>query len=638
MIGLRAKSLLFESNLPPSILGRQRPLLPIPADDVESLTDESWNHDDDENGDNGEAPRYLDWPSLFATLPQHPTSLLMAHYQSKIKTSPVNSFYDESVKLALGKIWFRTVFRCPLEGFQVASGVPREVVDSPGSSLDALTRNYFGGDFCFFQRDVYFSTKKAARKSCCLAALMHLDPTITDPRHFTHLVGTGLDAPQLVAKQVEVRSELVESQISTVQRWRDDSIAYPDWVHRFYQAGLTRISIKYMESRGAEMQSSENFFPPTLIVCQITAHRPVHFSVSGEAISSHELALESAVEKMMSELPMQFKYHGNQNNGCNELEESEMDTMQALYESLPSTTAFEYHLPRWTCTPFRDKGFLYELVFLNESGRSWIGDTMKLSVDCSTSEDSFKGVTRVGVIFPCDFMPFCEMGVPKCRSTFKSLTGVAVQVDIKNRTVIDLGKHDISILIQLNQTLLGWKQHLLGKNPLEVSGHVHDTGRTYLFVPLVESWPEPRIDWTCISDILTRRENHWIEKSRYDDWALSSSKSGLIVCALAVVITFGRAIGSSWMFLILFSILAILLMTAHKKRSPSRSISILDLKNRFLRHRGNRTYFYQFDQVAPGFTSDSKMMENGRSDDVRRKWTLEKFGVDLESCSFREFF
>jgi hypothetical protein len=482
----------------------------------------------------------------------NPVGQLNEYFQKRTKKSIHHCFEDVSIPISVnGAVAWNCRFGSPhpiinqqlkggCDAATLSSCLPLALFQHAELHSDTSSANnaqwaelhqamiqFLGGDYFLDLDDegwVYFSTKRAARKSCAIAVLDAIrDECGLSPLDMWCSTSFAESGGLQIAKLLWMPSRMHAANYSSsvmgnVQQWkRPESTStlimaaqpptavrgcqFPNWVHTVYSLGITSIEISYHEYRDPNDTGEWRLEQPSLLCCQMSVRSPLYVKVISDAFTSKQNACESAARLLQVEVARSAtaKVHASSTAGTRK----EESVLEALMASSENGIQMMYSIPAWA-QPWQHARWLTNSMHLFE-----------ITFECGKGQPLWINEnghhTRIGVLLHTDiFPPFStghsmsvsfplpdKDGSRQMRSDNSmiaraTLTKLVIfeqpfdQLALSNGTSVDC----LVALHLFNTSLQKWKSYGMGKKQhfdfdIEQSS-LGFHGRGYLFVPLLD--------------------------------------------------------------------------------------------------------------------------------------------------------
>ena len=531
----------------------------LPRDDGNREDSNKTNEDPNNEGkafqrDNQEFPAFSSLPDhhvhsvLEDCLLNNPIKTLSDYYTTRRMNEGIKSSFQE-VRCDVGKNnpFWTSKFTCPISRTVYLSGLPGPLLaDNPGVALVEMATKVFGEYKVIDHQQVAFSTKKAAKRSVALAALLDVTGTYAS----------------LTSRPTKIKQQ-----------------TFPGWVNDLYRFGIraTDLNITYRE--GACPPTNAGWqCQPTLLHCVLEIEGPTRLTIEGGPHPTKKATLERAVFELGNHMSRRTSYTAVIDTGGNDFEAKK----RLLLCDSAADASYTVSIPAWANAPIPDGDkseaifYMYELEFESESGNQFVEER-------SGIDDSI--TTPLGIAFPMNVQPLNHDGVFETNNFFvKQKDGKRVErviVRLRKRYTFNLNEMEdshvtvadrINWMIEFNRILSWWNtygftkaQHIekqmqtlwrrkeprdninqrsIGSSPEKDSS---PNDRTYFFVPLTRDHEDP-IDWKLLQRIASNESLPYMEPVR-DDWRILRCIGNLALwIATYQLVAVGLAVFTPWLF------------------------------------------------------------------------------------------
>jgi hypothetical protein len=419
----------------------------------------------------------------------------------------------------------------PLALFQHVMAHSETSANTQWVELRQAMIQFLGGEYFLDLDDegwAYFSTKKAARKSCAIAVLGAIRDECglsqLDMWYSTSFAESGGIQTTIPAKLLWMPSRMhaalhCSSAMGGANQWKGPESAntlfmaaqpptairgcqFPSWVQTVYNLGITSVEISYHEYRDANNSGEWRLGQPASLCCQMSVRSPLYVNVISEACTSKQNACESAVRLLQEEFARSDIAKPNANTTS--VTRKEEMVKEALLASSENGIQIAYPIPAWA-QPQRHAKWLTNSMHLFEI-------TFECGVGHPLDINESGNQTRVGVLLHTDIFPPISMG-ESMSVDFPLASNDMGQMSSVNNTLIAHARltklvtfdhpfqplalsdgtsiHCLEALQFFNVSLLKWKSYGIGrKQKFEFDvdqSFVGFHGRGYLFVPLLDN-------------------------------------------------------------------------------------------------------------------------------------------------------
>lgn len=618
-----------------------------------------------------------------------PVASLYEYYQTKggVQQDITAAFQEIATVEPKGPSFYRYVFSCPLSQNTVSSSLPVTILVADAEEntchdeLVTLTKQFWS-DFKMVDGLVFFQTKKAAKKSCALAALIKL--ALIDTGDCTILAASVEEAKSILSMNSQGKAN-IDSQLPQPHLEK----AFPKWVNQLYALGLEKITISYYEEAYAVQDWN---MQPIKLCCQLSGAQPGDFVVRGPPCTTKTEAIESAIRSLEQEIMASRHPWVQETNGIATMEgchDESCDSVRiktALLRCEDHKVRFIHCQPSWAAAAFdvsrrtQPFGYLYELIIRTKESSTTTGPSWLVANKLGLTPSQ---TTRMGMLFPRDIEPYLlwtghkHNGSAAYQADFvfrDPLSGEETAVvELKHRTVLDsMEPEELIKLSRFNRGMIRWKEYGLGKNgrsrafletpPARDSGTPLDGGRTYLFVPLASSNSDQdlSIHWDLIDRQLADRPMPFLDVPRSiisflpvlgdlecENVAVTSlgvvaailARKFLYIVHLLRGFSFTAMLESlEWIEFCILAAASLLCYSAwaSTRLPPTRNFSTNELKNQFVLHRG-MIYVVALNQ-GDQLSSHSPFPTPAPEDFERNENYKQKYGLDLFKATFADYF